>query len=76
MGKNLKNVVMATIVTGYPPKPDQLWILFGLLYPENLVKIHAWVWAVKLPQALCPSHPDGTSWGLKRVNTVVLEKSV
>ena len=34
---------MATGVVKYPPKPTQLYILYWLTYPENLVKIHALV---------------------------------
>ena len=36
--ENSKSVAMATDVTGYPPKPNQLQILLFETYPDNLVK--------------------------------------
>ena len=48
--KTLKSVAMATVVPIYPEKTNQLWILLGYTYPENSVKIHAWVKTVEHPQ--------------------------
>ena len=49
--KSEKSVAKATVVPGYWPKPNQLWILCWLTCPESLVEI-----------AACHHYPDGAGY--------------
>ena len=47
---------MATGGERYPPNPNDVSILFWLTYPDNSVKIHAYVQTVEHPQTLRPQN--------------------